>query len=324
MRRRTKDLLDAVMWIADTQHGLITASQLSEIGFASSTLQRRTRTGGPWRRLLPGIYTVTNGMPTVEQREQAGLLFAGAGGCLTGFTALRRRGVRYLPDGPASGMIHTLIPIDRHRKSSGFVIIERTHRLPATMNLGGFPCASVARAVVDGCRRITDRRATRALLLETVQSGMTTVEELSDELRRAQRRGTALLSDALKDARAGVRSAPEAEVRDLVLQAPIPEPLWNPSIYLPDDTFLAQPDGLIAESMVAIEVDSRAHHSAKGDWENTLDRHTELTSAGLLVVHIAPSRFRANPMKYVDQIVTTHRQGLQRTLPNLRVVPKHS
>ena len=129
---------------------------------------------------------------------------------------------------------------------------------------------------------------------------------------------------AIKDAREGVRSAPEAEVRDFILRAPIPEPVWNPRLYLPDDSFLAEPDGLIVESMVAIEVDSREHHSVGNDWDDTIDRHTELTSAGLLVVHIVPTRFRTNPRVYVERIIRTHEQGLRRTLPDIRVEPKDS
>ena len=179
----------------------------------------------------------------------------------------------------------------------------------------------MARAVIDAGRRVTGRRATRAMVLETINNKLTSLDTLKEVLRHAQRRGTALLTDTIAEAHAGVRSAPEAEVRDFVLRAPVPEPLWNPSVFRPDDSFLAIPDGLILESMVAIEVDSRGYHSEGEDWDDTLDRHTELTAAGLLVVHIVPARFRANPGKYVKCIIETHRQGLGRRLPNLRVVP---
>jgi hypothetical protein len=273
--------------------------------------------------VLPGIYCVTPDSLTIAQRELAGLLFAGDEACLTGLSALRRHGVRYLP-ASLSGLVHTTIPITRHRKSAGFVIVERTQRVPTPTMIDGMPSAPVARAVVDAGRRVISRRDTRAMVLETVQRRMTTVDQLAYELRKAQRRGTALLNETINEARAGVRSAPEAEVRDFLVRAPIPEPLWNPSLYLPDGSFLAEVDGLIVESMVAIEVDSREHHSVGDDWDDTVDRHTELTSSGLLVVHIVPSRFRANPRKYVERTVRAHQQGLGRRLPDIRVEPKGS
>ncbi|MEO8328535.1 MAG: hypothetical protein ABI586_00895 [Candidatus Nanopelagicales bacterium] len=322
MKVRSRDLLGAVHWIANSQLGLVTAAQLAEIGFASASLARYIRTGGPWRRILPGIYCVGPDPLTVEQRELAGLLFAGAHASLTGTSALRRRGLRYLPEDPASALVHTLIPDARHRKSSGFVIVERTHHIPNVATLDGLPCAPVARAVIDAGRRLTSRRDTRAILLEAVQRGMTTPSELAVELRRAQRRGTALLGEALADARSGVRSAPEAEVRDFVLRTTLPEPLWNPQILLPDGSFLAEVDGLIQESMVAIEVDSRNHHAEGQAWDDTLDRHSDLTVAGLIVVHIVPARFRANPTKCIQRIIRAHRQGLARQRPDLRIIPK--
>ena len=42
-------------------------------------LRYRIRRGGPWQRLLPGVYLAVAGTPTIDQRDMAGLLYAGPG-----------------------------------------------------------------------------------------------------------------------------------------------------------------------------------------------------------------------------------------------------
>jgi hypothetical protein len=317
MSQRSRLLLEAVDYVASAQDGLITASQLSEIGIPGSTLQGRIRSGGPWRRVLPGIYYVMPGFLSPQQRDRAALLFSGPDAMLTGAAGLRRHGLRYHPPG---NTVHTLISHARHRKSSGFVIVERTQSLPSHITIGGLPVAPVARAVVDAARRVTVRNDTRAFTLEAVQRGLTTTDDLVEELRHAQRRGTALVREVVSEAQAGVRSAPEAELRQAILQTDLPEPLWNPGILHPNGEFLAQPDGLITVSMVAIEVDSRTHHSEGDDWEDTLERGTDLSNAGLQVVHVIPSRFRRNPQQTLNRIRRAHELGLQSPPPDLQVI----
>jgi hypothetical protein len=311
-------LLEAVDYVAGTQAGLITAAQLDEIGVPRSTLKGRIRTGGLWQRILPGIYLVMPGQLTPVQRDRAALLFAGPTAMLTGASALRHHGFRYLPEEAA---IHVLISHDRHRKSAGFVSIERTQTLPRPISINQLDVAPVTRAVVDAARRVTTNRTTRAFTLEAVQRGLASPRAVEEELRSAQRRGTALIRGVIAEAKAGVRSAPEAELRQAVTSTNLPTPLWNPGVFLPSGKFLAQPDGLIEESMVAVEMDSREYHSEGDGWADTLERGTDMSNAGLVVVHVIPGRFRADPDATLTRIKCAHDQGLKRPRPDLRVVP---
>jgi hypothetical protein len=261
------------------------------------------------------------GSLTVEQREYAGWLFAGDDAVLTGLPALRRHGLRYLPGEPDDRPVHTAIPHLRHRKSAGFAVVERTERLPNAVAIDGLPCASVARALVDATRRITVPAQTRAMVLEAVQRRKCGIDQIAHELKHAQRRGTALVGDAVREARSGVRSVPEGDLRLAMQGAPLPTPLWNPQVYRPDGTLLGIPDGLIVESMVALEVDSRAYHSEGDDWMDTLDRDSDFMAHGLLTVHVVPARLRRDPWATVRRIVAVHQQGLRRPRPELLVVP---
>jgi hypothetical protein len=316
---RTHELLDAVNWVASDQDGLITAAQLDEIGIPRSTLSRRIRTGGMWRRELPGVYLVAGGGPmTVEQRERAALLFAGSDGVLTGASGLRRRGLEFLPADPLEAPVLVAIPAMQHRKSSGFALIERTKRPPQPTSLGGVPVASAARCVVDAARRVIDRRTTRAMVLEVIQREFASIEAIDHERRRAQRRGTALLTDTIAEARAGVRSAPEAELRQFALGASLAVMWWNPTLWTPDGTFVGMPDGLVVESLTAIEVQSRKYHDATDEqFQSTLQRTSRLEAHGLVVVQIVPGTMRRNPSAAVRQIAAGHERSMSRPRPLL-------
>src|SRR6185437_13681614 len=76
------------------QGGLITRPQAIAAGWTEGTLRYRTRTGGPWRLVLPGIYLSTNGPLAGGQREIAAALYAGPDCVLTGLAALQHQGVR--------------------------------------------------------------------------------------------------------------------------------------------------------------------------------------------------------------------------------------
>lgn len=317
MSLRTRELLDAVHWAANDQDGLISAAQLDEIGIPRSTLSRRIRTGGSWRRLLPGTYLVVDGPVTVAHRERAALLFAGRDAVFTGATGLRRWGLENLPVAPDLASVHTVIPAFRHRKSAGFAIVERTQRMPDAQSIQGTPTASVARCLVDAARRITDRRSTRAMILEAVQREMVTVDAVDRELRFAQRRGTALIRETLGEARASVRSAPEAELRHYAMLSGLPLIWWNPTLWTPEGEFVAMPDGVVVESLAVIEVQSRKYHDGDDTFGATLGRAARLGQQGLLVTHVVPGIMRRNPGDTVRAITETHREALRRPRPNL-------
>jgi hypothetical protein len=107
----------------------VLARQLAELRVPGSTVTSRARTGGPRARVQPAVCLVEPGPMTREKRELAGLLYAGDPCCLTGLSALRRHGVRYLPTDDEH--VHVLVEHTRRRSSAGFVTVGRTLRPPA-------------------------------------------------------------------------------------------------------------------------------------------------------------------------------------------------
>lgn len=133
----------------------------------------------------------------------------------------------------------------------------------------------------------------RALAVEAVQRRLVTADQLAAELARAPRRGSGCLRRALDDLAAGVRSAPEAQLRDLLRGSRVlPEPLWNPTLETVSGTFLGIPDGYCVDAALAFEVDSAEHHRPWQRWDDTAARRVRFAAAGVEVLSCSPRRIR--------------------------------
>jgi hypothetical protein len=134
------------------QFQVISRSQVMAHGMTTSALRQRLRAGGPWQRLLPGVFLAVTGTPTTEQRSMAALLYAGSGGMITGVAAVGLWG----DQAPRDTMIDVLIPATRQRRSTGFVRIHLTARMPDRVStVGPVRMVPPARAVADAARGMT-------------------------------------------------------------------------------------------------------------------------------------------------------------------------
>jgi hypothetical protein len=296
---------------------VVTRQQVLAAGLSHQVLHRRVRTGGRWQRLLPGTYLTVTGTPTHDQRDTAALLYAGPGSTLTGISALRRHGV----SGLDAGVVHVLVPVSRRRRSAGYVVMQRTRRLPELVCYEGpVQFALPARAVADAVRDCRDLAEVRAIVAASVQSRRCTVDQLSAELTMGPIRGSALLRAALAEVADGTRSGPEAELRDLIRKGRLPAPLWNPSLFCGTE-FLARPDAWWPEAGVAVEVDSRQWHLSPEHWEQTMRRHARMTALGILVLHFSPRQIRGEP----QEVLAVMREALLsrsgQAPPSVRTVP---
>jgi hypothetical protein len=310
--RHDRAALDALL---ASQDGLVTYAQLGDVKLPASTVAYRTSHGGPWQRLLPGVYLTHNGPPTMQQRARAALLYAGTAAMLTGREALSRHGFLKLP---ASSDVHVLVPAGKQPASAEFVIVERTSRLPDPVKLLSLPGAPVARAVIDTCRRQRDQRVVTTLIAEAVQRSKCDVDELVAEVRDGQVRGSRLARAALNDVVAGTRSTAEAEARQLFQRGGLPEAQWNHDLYTSDGRFIACPDAWFPEAGVAAEIDSREFHLNPDGWERTLKRHALMSSYGIIVVHITPRRVRREAGPVLQELRGALDSGLVR--PRLPII----
>lgn len=297
----------------DKQHGVLSRSQATKLGIGMSSIAHRIQRGGPWQRILPGVYLTERGAPTRDQLDMAALLYAGHASLLTGRTALRRYGI--LPT--ATGIVDVLVPATSRPADRSYVRIHRTRRMPSTYyEQGVIKFAAIPRAVTDAALAAASVRDMRAMVCLGVDRGCS-IEDLAAELGQSRLRNSVRLRAVMADVARGIRSGPEGDLMDLIDRSDLPTPVYNRRLYL-GDAFLAMPDAWWEAFGVAAEVDSRQYHFDEADWENTMQRDGRMTAAGVRVLHFTPRRIRAEP----DLVVSTIRRTLQigRPIPGLRTV----
>ena len=236
-----------------SQRGVISREQAHQCGLTNKMLEHRLRQGGPWQKLVPGVYLTRTGPVSAEQREVAALLLAGPRSVLTGTAALRRHGFRV----PASNVVHVLVPVNVRRQSAGFVRVQRSTRMPPEVCVtGAAQYVLPGRAVADAARSMKSAGGVRALMARAIQDQWCSVPMLSAELEQGPMAGSASLRAALEEVGAGVRSAPEGDLRVLIRRGKIPMPLFNARLY-DGKELVAVVDAWWEEAGVAAEVDSR-------------------------------------------------------------------
>jgi hypothetical protein len=306
---RTFDLLLAY------QQGVVDRGQALEAGLTRGALRYRIRTGGPWQRVLPGIYLTVTGQPTREQMRIAAMLYAGADALITGPAALANYQIR----SSRTRVVDVLVPAANKRAGADFVAVHRTWRMPVSAICDGpVRFAPAERAVADAVCGMTRLDDARAIVASAVQQGRCSLEQLVAELRAGPVRGSATLRAVLAEVIAGIRSVPEADLRQLIRCAGLPEPLYNARLYL-GSAFLAQPDAWWPDYGVAAEVDSREWHLSPADWEQTMARHARMCAAGVVVLHFSPRQQRDQPGEVTATIAGALRAG--RPLPAITTRP---
>jgi hypothetical protein len=284
--------------ILRAQHQVIARWQALDCGMTDRMLNYRIRAGGPWQKLLPGIYLTVTGAVSGKHREMAALLHAGPGSVLTGAAAARRHGISV----PDDGMVDVLVPAKTRCQSTAFVRVRRTGRMPVDVCVDGdVRFVLAARAVGDAARSLRAARDVRALVTQVVQQRRCPIEMLNVELEQGPISGSALLRAALAEVRDGVRSAPEGDLRILLRRGRIPKPVYNARLY-DRETLIGVPDAWWPDAGVAAEVDSREYHYSAEDWQRTMQRHDRLVARGVLLLHFTPRQIRTRPDEVVDQI----------------------
>jgi hypothetical protein len=294
------------------QDNVISREQAFACGLSRRALAHRLRPDGPWRRLLCGIYMAQTGAPSVPQQEMAALMHGGSGSVLTGPAALRGLGLSTAEP----GRFDVLVPLPRRPRSTAFVTIRRTTRMPQrVIREGSRFYALPPRALADAARFMDDLGEVRALIAGAVQRGDCPLAALVRELRDGPMQHSARLRQVLDEAAAGIRSIAEGDFLDLIKRARLPLPMFNARLYAADGTFIAKPDAWWPKAGVAAEVDSKEWHLKPADWARTMGRHARMTSYGILVLHFTPGQIRTDPATVAAALADTLRAGAARPLP---------
>lgn len=233
---------------------------------------------------------------------------------LTGQAGAKLHGLTKLSPTP---QVHVLLPESCQRRSAGYVLVERTTRLPLTQTKNSFPVAEVTRAVLDAVRRMRNRADVEALIAEAVQRGWTTPRRLRRELDEGSCRGTALPRLCLAAIGAGARSTAEARGVRLAKRSGLPPMRWNVWLRTRSGLTLPSPDGWIDEVALAWEIDSYEHHLQPADYRRTLERHNIMTAHGIVVLHSVPSQLTREPHVVIKQLHGAYERAKARPRPDI-------
>ncbi|WP_147375340.1 hypothetical protein [Jiangella rhizosphaerae] len=265
--------------------------------------------GRRWQRLARGVYATFTGALGLRHQTRAALLHAGPSAMVTGGHACRAYGMRYVSsDAP----LVVLVPWTTQPGPLRFALMRRVRKPPTPRIVGGFPVAPPERSVLDACVGARSLRTVRALLCEAVQTGLTTPERLAAELAGAQWDAARLARRALDDVRAGCRSAPECELRDVVAASSvIEEPAWNRPLHDTGGRPLI-PDACWHEARVVVEIDSAEWHRLGDLVERTEQRRARYAASGWVVVPVSPRRLREEPAVVLAEIEAAVLAGRRR------------
>jgi hypothetical protein len=296
---------------------VIAVAALRGLGVPGPTVARRCRDGGRWRRLLPGIVLLGTGPPTRQQQIVAALMYGGPDALVTGLEACRRHGVRR---GPEPTDVHLLVPEERQLKGSGFVIVERTTRLPPAIVRDGVPLAPVARACLDAARRLHSAAEVTELIADTVQRRLCTPAQLAGELREGSQRGSATPRRVLADVSDGVRSTAERDARRLLARSGLPEPWWNAEVCDSTGRRLGFADAWFDEVALTWEINSYAWHLLPQYYAREVKRSAAMAAVGIAVVPVLPAALHDDPAGSLADLVAAYRAAAARPRPPVRAI----
>lgn len=283
--------------------GVVRTAELRANGVSGSAITVRCRPGGPWQRLLPGVLLLSSAAPSRRQRLRAALAYAGAGAAITGVDAAsldHDLGVR------ARDEVHVLVPAAKRAATHGYVVVERTTRMPVLIERDGLSYAPVPRAVLDAARRERDAVRLRALLSGPVRRGLCSVAELRAELDAGNQHGSAAPRAALRAVSDGVLSLTAGLARRVARGTPLPAPRWNVPIRDVTGALIGVVDAWWDDVALAWNITSRPGPEP---------RHACLTAAGVVVLRTSPDRLRGAPDAVGQELVQAFHRAADRIRP---------
>jgi hypothetical protein len=251
--------------IALTQRGLITISQLLNVGLSDGTVDRFMRIG--WlHRVHQGVYSIVPvSLLTVHGRRLAAVLACGPGAALSHLSSIAQFGL----ERGSPSVIHVTVPTRAGRGRPGIRIHRSGTLRPGDVTVvDGIPCTTLARAMLDVADELPLRRVERlldqAVALDLFDLGA--LEEQIEHARPGRHRAAANLHRALTEHRPG-STATDGEIGERMLaiirSVGLPEPEVQAWLDLGDGEPMLRPDFLWRESRVILETDGAVHRRGR-------------------------------------------------------------
>lgn len=277
--------------LAGRQHGVVSRSQLIELGLGRGAIDSRLRSGR-LHTVHRGVYAVGHASLSLRGVWLAGVLAHGNGAVLSHLSAA---GLWRLIDPLAT-------PVDVTSKQG------RAGRRGVRLHRGivhpeertrrhGIPVTSVARTLLD-VAELDPRGTLRRAFEEADRRGLLSRQALDEVAHRGQgRRGLAAINRLMAESRDGsTRSALEDTFVALCRQHRLPAPTVNARL------FGFEVDALWLKQRLVAELDGFAFHRHRAAFERDRERDATLQAAGYRVVRFTHRRLKREPAAVAAQL----------------------
>lgn len=274
-----------------------------QLGFTRSSIHTQLN-NARWQTLVRGLYLARPDLPTRLDWVAAGYYIAGRGAVLSGWDAVRLRGLG--PERPPTDEVLLLSARGTHR-CAGSVRV-RPSRRPLRCSrvvipgLGLRLVAATARALADTALDYRTLAPVRAMVTAAVQRNLCLADDLADELASGPRNDSGHFRTAVADVLEGAASIGEAELAEAMRKARLPSFELNVPILDERGAHIATADVLWRSLRAVLEVDSREHHFLEPQWKGTMNRHNLLTRYGLALTHYPPAELKASRDRVMTEI----------------------
>jgi very-short-patch-repair endonuclease len=279
--------------LAAAQHGVVTRTQLLQLGVGRSAIDRRLR-DGVLRVVHRGVFAV-GPLPGRYAREMAAVLACGEGAAVGGRSAGALFGLT--PPQPAAEPVYVIVGRRTGRRQG----IE-AHRLDLAPDevtrVEGVPVTTAARALLDLAAVLATAELERALAVADRERLATRASLETLLARRAHQRGAGALQAFLDLGREPAFDRSEAERRMLALlrRARLPMPAVNARIHGLEVDFHWR------AQQVVVEIDGFAFHSSRTAFEHDRQRDQLLAAAGIVVMRVTWWQLTREPLATVVRI----------------------
>ena len=267
--------------LAGSQHGVVTAAQLVDLGLGERAVRARSE-AGKLHRVRRGVYAVGHPLLTPKSRMMSAVLACGAGAFISHRSAGALWGI-----GPAG---HTAIDVSSPRRSGrghDGIAVHRASEDDAgdLVEVDGIPCASVARTLL-GLASVVGRPAFERAVGRAETLGLLDRREVEAVVAGSGGRpGVRLIRSLLSELRpepAFTRSELERRFLALCRRRRLPRPAANLWVALADGGM--EVDFLWAAPRLVAELDGHRAHGTRRAFERDRRRDQLLAAAGYRVV----------------------------------------
>jgi predicted transcriptional regulator of viral defense system len=292
---------------AHSQYGLVTRSQLAELGLTKSSIARLIRRG-VLQRVRRGVYRLLGSTRNREQDIVAALLWSGKESFASHRTAAEMHGLPV--DSPSVIEITTRSSV----RTPNLIVHRRASWPPGDVTaVDGIRVSTIPRTLLDLASVV--RLGQLARSLDAALHRGSTLDSIHHRLEATAVRGRTgttnlrtLIEERMNEG-AAVESPLERDFFTFVRAREMPEPVAQYPVMI-EGHVVARLDFAYPDLKIGIELDGYAFHSDREAFERDRRRLTELIILGWRILVFTRTQLKEHPSWVEQSVLKAHAQAL--------------